>query len=85
MQSLTEQFKAWVRTKPADKAYDYGSNRRCAFCQFLQEHGYASQPWVGGSFWTDDYGADHPIPSDLIEALVAWTFGDLAERLDEQP
>lgn len=33
-QDLTGQFKAWLKTKPADEAYPYASRTRCA-CALL--------------------------------------------------
>jgi hypothetical protein len=75
---------AWARTKPADEAYNYGSNNNCALCQFLRETGRCERPSVGGTYWRNrDTGfADvREFPTGLETALLGATFGDLVKRL----
>lgn len=81
---------AWARTKPADKAYDYGSNGNCALCQFLRETGRCATPSVGGRTWSDrslwSGRASYPtfdIPDPIGTALIAETFGQLVSRLEK--
>lgn len=88
MQSITEQFKAWVRTKPADELYCYGDNDNCAMGQFLLDSGLCLNPRVGGDYWRDGSlplleRNLHPLPERLRAALsrAPYTFGALAERL----
>lgn len=92
MKSLSDQFTDWVRTMPADEAYDYCAYGECAFSQFLRGNGLASNPECDDSTWSDGpNGAQHPMPSRIVEAVnpPGWTsistFGALLHRLESTP
>lgn len=77
MQSITEQFKAWVRTKPADERYDFTEAGKCAFYQFAVAYGLPNPERLS-----------HDLPSQLLSPLAYgddedWTFGALAKRLEK--
>jgi hypothetical protein len=85
VKSFEQQFTDWVRSKPADEAYDYSDVLNCALCQFLRETGMAKAPLVGGYRWTEDDAETgwHYFDVKLDDAVCAGphTFGALAERL----
>ena len=74
---------AWARTKPSDASYDYRSNDNCAICQFLRETGRCDRPSAGDKYWRDTSLGYHEnaFPEGIWLALLAGTFGGLAERL----
>lgn len=83
MQSLTDQFLTFCRSKPADEGYDYIHNDECAFGLFLTASGYSERPMVASDGWRDNAGVDHPLPfDDDILSEEPWTFGALADRLE---
>jgi hypothetical protein len=79
---------AWARTKPADEAYNYNCNGRCAIGQFLSATGRASDPNVGNATWDDLDNLDRcegvPFPPELDWAAECLpnTFGAFVERLE---
>jgi hypothetical protein len=83
-QSLTEQFKAFVASKPADEGYDYMANSGCAMFQFLHAAGYPVAGVRGDGWRSHDYRV-HLFPDSLSVALrgFPWTFGALLTRLEE--
>lgn len=85
--SLTEQFKAWLRTKPADEQYPYRAIYGCAVFQFLQDNGFPVRIAGGGGLWCDLDGQWHQIPGVSWGALAntPHTFGALLARLEAQP
>lgn len=84
MQSLTHQFLAFCRSKPADEGYNFADTCGCAFGQFLSATGICETPYVGGFTWGNAPGDKHPLPSAVAGALVGypWTFGALTTRLE---
>ena len=82
-QSLTEQFKAFVASKPADEEYDYTACDGCALYQFLEAAGYPVAG-VGGGEWRDRDNQYHHFPNGLGAALVSLphAFGALHQRLE---
>lgn len=91
MQNITQQFKAWVRTKPANETYDYTSNKQCAFCQFLRAAGYPVADVIPG-VWIDTDSKAHVFAEEIETAVSLFnfdlpnggrTFGALADRLDK--
>lgn len=89
MISLTHQFLAWCRSKPADEEFVYGDIYNCAFAQFLKESGICADPRVGGTYWSDrsiKNAPNHELPKKLCVALLTppFAFGSLAERVERQ-
>ena len=79
MLSLTQQFLAWCRSKPADEEYDFTNTGACAFYQFAVEHGIPEPVRY--------YALREPIlPIQLRDPLVRYprTFGALADRVERQ-
>lgn len=72
-QDLTGQFKAWLKTKPADEAYPYASRTRCACAQFARDAGLSYEEWRDG--------LDFPLSSEL--QAKPRTFGALLDRLNQ--
>lgn len=74
MLSLTQQFLAWCRSKPADEEYDPCDWDACALGQFGIRASIFSCEALG-------------IPTGIYKA-AAWrgpfTFGSLAERVERQ-
>ena len=88
------EFLDWVRTKPADEAYDYNDPSDCAICQFLRDAGRCDRPSVGTTVWNRlghlfDGGPTYTLPAHVSKASMGrdedavsdWTFGALATRL----
>lgn len=82
MKGLTEQFTDWVRTKPADEAYDYENISGCAMYCFLKAAGYPVEVCGGYGDWWDIHGTRHlvALPPSALSAEPR-TFGALADRL----
>jgi hypothetical protein len=86
VQSLEQQFAAWVRTKPEDGAYEYSDHCGCAMHQFLVAAGYPVRH-VWAHHWVDTSGREHwfdgGLGSRLGEAVrnTPHNFGALAKRL----
>lgn len=91
-----ENFKAWLATKPANEAFDYGSNTACATAQFAQAHGFPNARAGGDYVRTGEenctpYDRDTHVeyPADLDEAYHRFnrnngnTFGELLFELNE--
>lgn len=76
--SLTEQFKDWVATKPADEAYEYCGSAPCACRQFLTDRGIPTE-WVSGSPRATLENRFY------VELQNCGTFGALAQRLASIP
>lgn len=74
MQSLTQQFIAFCRSKPADEEYDFWDCEHCAVYQFLgQSFGsISSQMYLRVSAATYEAAAYEP-----------YTFGALTDRLEQ--
>ncbi len=97
MQSLSHQFLAYCRSKPADGAYDYGDICGCAFALFVRESGICDDATVGSVSWGSP-GEERPFPAAVDAALNnptstvvrfelpvsarGTTFGALADRLE---
>lgn len=91
--SLSQQFAAWVRSKPEDELFDPWDGRKCVGFQFMREHGFPIN-FFGVHHWEDRDGVWHQAPS-LISDAVDWatdqtsyaepqvSFGALASRLAE--
>lgn len=88
MQSLEQQFEAWVRTKPADEEYRFHDNSRCAVAQFLRDNGFAKEPICSALGWwdlsEDTVCRRAPFVSDAVLMAHPTTFGALADRLSSQ-
>jgi hypothetical protein len=89
MESLTHQFLAWCRSKPADEEYDYTKSRGCAFYQFLVAGKFPVQCVIPNG-WFDQDGNEHPITPVIQVALrplggdYCDSFGALADRVERQ-
>lgn len=77
------EFLAFVKSKPADEAYDWFSITGCAMHQFLVARGFPVST-TGRWDWADTGGDFHPIPDIAHESasVTPYTFGSLASRLE---
>lgn len=89
MQSLTKQFEAFCRSKPADEEYDFGNPSGCALFHFLSDAGFPVRSVDSGAWFDKDLGR-HALPRLLQGAIdggpglvtsTPWTYGALADRL----
>lgn len=90
MQSLSQQFLDYCRTKPADEEYRYEGCQQCALFQFLTAAGYPVFT-VGPRYWSDIDGGKHELPIELLPqcydgggviSLYPRTFGAVVERFE---
>lgn len=85
MQSLTDQFKAFVKSKPADEAYDSADYSTCALGQFgcrdmtfynCEDKGIPQEVYVAAAYPPED-------DAEWFAAASYFTFGALADRLEK--
>lgn len=78
-------FLAWAKQQPAEQEYNYVDNDGCAFAQFLIAAGVTDRPSVTPSFWRDSGDEIHKVDEAANWATERrpWTFGALAERLQQ--
>lgn len=94
MQSMTDQFKAFVRTQNPERTFNPWASRACVGFQFLEAHGYPVAG-CGVTDWLDTEGVHHELADD-IKLAISWacdmapnpfsltgvTYGDLAAHLE---
>lgn len=77
MLSLSHQFLAFARSKPAGEEYNASDISNCAIAQFGRDAGFSHLVDCG---WVPEPFAD-PV---LGEGMAgAWTWGALADRLEK--
>lgn len=79
-----ESLRDWLKTKPAEEEYSYGSNQHCLIAQFLKAQGVKS-PCVGGFTWSKTRGGlEHDLSDNFRNVSFNFprTFGGALARLE---